>query len=73
MKRYNCKYISEGHEYRCQLLANSLDDAKDQFKRFTYTKGSILTFIECDEQETERTAMLKSISAVIRQKQFSLN
>ena len=72
MKKYNCKYISQGKEFKCQLFADSLDDAKNQFKRFSYLKGSILTFIGC-EQDDARKSMLQSISAVIRQQNFSLN
>jgi hypothetical protein len=72
MKTYNCKYINQGKEFKCQLFADSLDDAKNQFKRFSYLKGSILTFIGCEHDEA-RESMLKAINGVMRRNQFCLN
>lgn len=71
MKKYQIKYFDEtGQERKCELLGESEEDIRSQFKRFGYFKNCHLTFLFCPE---DKNTMLQAISKVIRQQNFSLN
>jgi hypothetical protein len=73
MKKYQLKYYDQNCvERKCEMFGESESDIRRQFKEFGYFKDCYITFLKC-EQDEERSTMLKSISAVIRNQSFSLN
>lgn len=72
MKTWNVKYILEGTEKTCCMVADSEEEVIDMFGRFEYLEGAIVVFIApAEELELERIEMLKSIYEAVNEPRFT--
>lgn len=68
MKIFNCTYILQGNTHKCQMIAESEQEVKDNFKRFSYLNGCILTFCIEDKLSTEKARQYKAVVKMIEGK-----